>query len=118
MWRQPAHSRHLLGEATNNSLRPLIRRHISGSTDRDIRGSTDSPTGLRLGCEPVLSRVAAAQSGFDVDVFAAEAESNAPLRLSAEHDRYEWVHPKDLDRYLPAWVRAMYRGVLELVGRA
>lgn len=52
-------------------------------------------TGLRLSCVPVRSRVAAAQPGIDVDVFVAEADADQPVRLSEEHDRYEWVQPED-----------------------
>ena len=72
-------------------------------------------TGLRLTCRRVRSWVAAAQPEIDVDVFAAEANLDAPICLSDEHDRYEWVQPADLDRCLPDWVGEMYREVLELV---
>jgi 8-oxo-dGTP pyrophosphatase MutT (NUDIX family) len=75
-------------------------------------------TGLKLTCNPVASRVAAAQPGIDLDVFAAEAFADPSVRLSDEHDRYEWVQPDDLDRCQPAWVKEMYREVLELVSRA
>lgn len=75
-------------------------------------------TGLRLTCRPVRSRVAAAQPEMDVDVFVAEAEADQPVRLSHEHDRYEWVQPEGLDRCLPAWVKEMYLEVLEGVARA
>jgi 8-oxo-dGTP pyrophosphatase MutT (NUDIX family) len=71
-------------------------------------------TGLRLSCVPVRSRVAAAQAGIDVDVFAAEADADQLVRLSDEHDRYEWVEPDDLHRCLPTWVQEMYLEVLEL----
>ena len=75
-------------------------------------------TGLRLTCRSVRSPVAEAQREIAVDVFAAEATTDAPVRLSDEHDRYEWVQPDDLDRCLPAWVQEMYREVLELVAQA
>jgi 8-oxo-dGTP pyrophosphatase MutT (NUDIX family) len=70
-------------------------------------------TGLRLTCIPVMSRVASAQPAIDVDVFTAEADAHQAVRLSAEHDRYEWVCPAELDRCQPAWVQEMYREVLE-----
>jgi 8-oxo-dGTP diphosphatase len=75
-------------------------------------------TGLRAACRPVRSRIAAAQPGVEVDVFLAEVEADQPVRLSDEHDRYEWVQPDDLDRCLPAWVKEMYLEVLEEVARA
>ena len=75
-------------------------------------------TGLKLSCIPVCPRGAAAQPEIDVDVFAAEADAGANVRLSHEHDRYEWVKPDDLHRCLPVWVGEMYREVLDLVGQA
>lgn len=75
-------------------------------------------TGLRLPCVPVQSRVAAEQPEIDVDVFAAEAGEDQSLRLSDEHDRFEWVQPDGLDRCQPDWVKEMYLEVLELVRRA
>ena len=72
-------------------------------------------TGLRLTCRPVRSSVAEAQREIEVDVFVAEATGDAQVRLSEEHDRYEWVRLDDLDRCLPAWVGQMYREVLEIV---
>jgi 8-oxo-dGTP diphosphatase len=72
-------------------------------------------TGLTLPCRRVVSRVAAAQPQVEVDVFAAEADAGAAVRLSAEHDRFEWVRPEQLDRCLPSWVPEMYREVLALV---
>ena len=74
-------------------------------------------TGLRLSCTPVPSRLAAAQGGIDVEVFAAELDTDQPVRLSDEHDRHEWVQAADLDRCLPQWVRKMYLEVLESVRR-
>jgi 8-oxo-dGTP pyrophosphatase MutT (NUDIX family) len=74
-------------------------------------------TGLRLACWPVGSAVAEAQREIEVDVFAAEATGDADVRLSGEHDRYEWVRLDDLDRCLPGWVGQMYREVLESVSR-
>jgi hypothetical protein len=65
------------------------------------------------------SRVADAQPEIDVDVFAVEAYGNQPVRLSDEHDRYEWVRPDDLHRCLLNWVqKEMYLEVLDLVSRA
>jgi 8-oxo-dGTP pyrophosphatase MutT (NUDIX family) len=75
-------------------------------------------TGLTLSCVPVRSRVAIAQPGISVDVFAAEADAGQKVRLSNEHDRYEWVEPDGLRRCLPAWVQEMYLEVLELASRA
>lgn len=75
-------------------------------------------TGLHLSVRPVRSRVAAAQSEVDVDVFIAEAGVDSAIRLSDEHDRYEWVQPANLDRCLPTWVGEMYLEVLRLAGRA
>lgn len=74
-------------------------------------------TGLRLSCTAVRSRVAALQPEIDVDVFSAEADADHPVRLSEEHDRYEWVQPEDLGRCLPDWVQEMYLEVLESVSR-
>jgi 8-oxo-dGTP pyrophosphatase MutT (NUDIX family) len=74
-------------------------------------------TGLRLACWPVGSAVAEAQREIEVDVFAAEATGDADVRLSGEHDRYEWVRLDDLDRCLPGWVGQMYREVLESASR-
>jgi 8-oxo-dGTP pyrophosphatase MutT (NUDIX family) len=75
-------------------------------------------TGLRLRCRPVRSRVAAAQSGIDVEVFAAEGKADSTVVLSDEHDRYEWVPADELDRCLPRWVGEMYREVVESVSGA
>ncbi len=75
-------------------------------------------TGLTLACRPVRSAVAEAQREIEVDVFVAEATADADVRLSDEHDRYEWVRPDDLDRCLPSWVGQMYRDVLEIVSQA
>jgi 8-oxo-dGTP pyrophosphatase MutT (NUDIX family) len=72
-------------------------------------------TGLRLMCEPVVSPTAAAQRDFDVSVFAARVHDATEVRLSEEHDRYEWVLPEQLTRCQPAWVHAMYLDVLDLV---
>lgn len=72
-------------------------------------------TGLRLVCRPVYSHVGAAHREIDVDVFTAEANADETIRLSAEHDRYEWVAPRNLDRCLPRWVGEMYQEVLGLV---
>lgn len=75
-------------------------------------------TGLTLTCKPVDSQVAAAHPEIDVDVFTAEADGAAIVRLSHEHDRYEWVRPGDLQRCLPSWVGEMYREVLHLIDGA
>jgi 8-oxo-dGTP pyrophosphatase MutT (NUDIX family) len=74
-------------------------------------------TGLRLTCVPAISKVAAAQSAIDVDVFTAEADAEQTVHLSDEHDRHEWVRPDGLDRCQPAWVHEMYLEVLELASR-
>jgi 8-oxo-dGTP pyrophosphatase MutT (NUDIX family) len=74
-------------------------------------------TGLRLTCIPVDSRVGAVEAGIEIVVFAAEASAGERVQLSDEHDRYEWVQPKDLDRCQPTWVREMYLEVLQLVSR-
>ena len=73
-------------------------------------------TGLSLRCAPVNSRVAAAQEGLDVSVFAAEVPPDSRVTLSVEHDRYEWVRPEDLSRCLPGWVHEMYVEVLGILG--
>jgi 8-oxo-dGTP pyrophosphatase MutT (NUDIX family) len=70
-------------------------------------------TGLRLDCRPICSVVAQAQTGIDVVVFTAEATTDADVVLSLEHDRYEWVHPEQLERCRPQWVRDMYEEVLQ-----
>jgi 8-oxo-dGTP pyrophosphatase MutT (NUDIX family) len=75
-------------------------------------------TGLRLVCSPVGSRVADAQQEINVDVFAAEADDDAIVRLSHEHDRYEWATPDKLSRCLPTLVGEMYREVLEQLDHA
>lgn len=75
-------------------------------------------TGLSLVCRPVRSAVAEAQREFDVDVFVAEATADDTIRLSDEHDRYQWARRDDLDRCQPAWVGQMYREVLDAVGEA
>ena len=75
-------------------------------------------TGLDLTCSPVRSRVAAAQAEIDIDVFIAEVSADATIRLSDEHDRYEWAQSDDLERCLPRWVGEMYREVLERVSGA
>ena len=74
-------------------------------------------TGLKLICRPVRSAVAEAQREVEVDVFVAEASGREGVRLSGEHDRYEWVQIDHLDRCLPAWVGQMYREVLRFVGQ-
>jgi len=75
-------------------------------------------TGLRLTCRPVRSLVGASQPDVDVDVFAAEARHDEAIRLSDEHDRFDWVQPEDLDRCLPPWVGEMYREVIGLMSEA
>ena len=75
-------------------------------------------TGLTLACRPVRSAVAEAQREIEVDVFVAEAAADADVRLSDEHDRYEWVRLDDLERCLPSWVGQMYREALNIVGQA
>jgi 8-oxo-dGTP pyrophosphatase MutT (NUDIX family) len=74
-------------------------------------------TGLTLACRPVRSPVAEAHREIEVDVFVAEASADADVRLSDEHDRYEWVRLADLDRCSPSWVGQMYREVLDIVGQ-
>jgi 8-oxo-dGTP pyrophosphatase MutT (NUDIX family) len=74
-------------------------------------------TGLSLTCEPVRSLVGAALPEVEVDVFAAEATPDEEIRLSDEHDRYEWVHD-NLDRCLPPWVGEMYQEIIGLVSDA
>jgi 8-oxo-dGTP pyrophosphatase MutT (NUDIX family) len=73
-------------------------------------------TGLALRCEPVILSADAVPADVDVAVFVAEAREDAEVRLSGEHDRYEWVRLEDLVRCLPAWVRAMYIEALGIVG--
>jgi 8-oxo-dGTP pyrophosphatase MutT (NUDIX family) len=73
-------------------------------------------TGLALRCEPVILSADAVPADVDVAVFVAEAREDAEVRLSDEHDRYEWVRPEDLVRCLPAWVPAMYIEALGIVG--
>jgi 8-oxo-dGTP pyrophosphatase MutT (NUDIX family) len=72
--------------------------------------------GLALRCEPVILSADAVPADVDVAVFVAEAREDAEVRLSGEHDRYEWVRLEDLVRCLPAWVRAMYIEALGIVG--
>jgi 8-oxo-dGTP pyrophosphatase MutT (NUDIX family) len=74
-------------------------------------------TGLTVACTPLASRVAAAQPGIDVAVFAAEVHTGQSICLSDEHDRAEWVQLDDLGRCHPTWVQEMYLEVLELVSR-
>ncbi len=69
-------------------------------------------TGLRLECVEVAAPYTAAPPGFDVAVFAAEAAEDDQVSLSPEHDRYEWVEPREFGRCRPAWVAAMYREAL------
>ena len=73
-------------------------------------------TGLELRCEPVILNTDAGPVDVDVAVFVAEAREDAEVRLSDEHDRYEWVRPEDLVRCVPAWVPAMYIDALGTVG--
>ena len=54
----------------------------------------------------------AVPADVDVAVFLAEVREDAEVRLSDEHDRYEWVRPEDLVRCLPAWVPALYTEAL------
>ena len=93
-------------------------REPDESSDATAARELYEETGLKLSCIRVRSRIAAAQPEIAVDVFAAEADAGASVRLSHEHDRYEWVKPDDLDRCLPAWVGKMYREVLDLVSQA
>jgi 8-oxo-dGTP pyrophosphatase MutT (NUDIX family) len=75
-------------------------------------------TGLAVACRPVRSAVAEAQREIEVDVFVAQATAGADVRLSDEHDRYEWVRLGDLDRCLPSWVGQLYREVVNMVAQA
>ena len=69
-------------------------------------------TGLELECRPVVSGIASSLDGAEVHVFVAESSASATIRLSREHDRYEWVTVSDLTRCEPPWVREMYVEVL------
>lgn len=73
-------------------------------------------TGLVLRCAPVESAIAEERAGSGLSVFAAEAPANADVRLSDEHDRFEWVRPSELSRCRPAWVHDMYVEVVESLG--
>jgi hypothetical protein len=73
---------------------------------------------VRLTCRPVRSPVGAAQPDVDFAVFATEARPDETIRLSDEHDRYEWMQPDDRDRCFPEWVGEMYREVLGLMSDA
>ena len=45
-----------------------------------------------------------------VEVFVADAPPDAEVRLSAEHDRFEWVPTIEAAaRCLPAWVGALFQ---------
>jgi 8-oxo-dGTP pyrophosphatase MutT (NUDIX family) len=84
------------------------------AAERELR----EETGLFLVCGSVESGIAQAQRDIDVSVFVAEAPSTVEIHLSAEHDRYEWVHPDELSRCLPGWVHAMYTDILTGLGLA
>lgn len=69
-------------------------------------------TGLALALEPTTSEIAPAGE-HHLAVYVAEAPHDAEVRLSDEHDRFEWVRREELSRCLPAWVGAMYANVLD-----
>ena len=63
-------------------------------------------TGLRIPC----SRLDI--DAGPVDVYVAEARKDAAPRLSAEHDRLEWVSTDEaVRRCLPSWVGALFEAV-------
>ena len=74
-------------------------------------------TGLVLACTRVASRVADERRGVDMTAFVAEAPSSADVRLSAEHDRFEWVRPDELERCRPPWLADVYRELLTYRGQ-
>jgi 8-oxo-dGTP pyrophosphatase MutT (NUDIX family) len=113
--------RSLFGEAFDGDwawTTPGGAREVGESPAATAERELFEETGLKLLCRPVRSLVAVAQPGIEVDVFAAEAQADASVRLSDEHDRYEWVEPAQLRRCLPAWVGETYLEVLGLLDRA
>jgi 8-oxo-dGTP pyrophosphatase MutT (NUDIX family) len=82
--------------------------HPQDAAQRELK----EETGLMLACEAVSSAIALTQRDIEVSVFAVEAPTDAQIMLSDEHDRFEWVHPNELTRCLPAWVHTMYMEAL------